>query len=107
MSGAILMRPYRGKCSSIANFKGGKILFDPESFHVKPRTAVTVALWLKFDHFAGGVSLFSVQRSRSGQGGKLDLRISAGRVWWAHVDENRKLIFDVSTKLAMLNILNL
>ena len=96
MSGAILILPYKGKCSSIANFKGGKILFDPKTFHVKPRKAITVAMWVKLDHIKGSVSLFSIQRSQTGQGAKLDLRISADRIWWAHVNENRKLIFDVS-----------
>ena len=96
MSGAILIRPSKGNCGSVANFNGGKILFGKESFKLKPRRAITVALWVKLEHLTGSVSLFSVQRSRAGQGGKLDLRVSADRVWWAHVDENRKLIFDVS-----------
>ena len=101
MLGAIFIRSFRGKCGSIADFKGGEIVFDTESFDVKPRKAISVALWVKFDHLTGSVSLFSVQRSRAGQGGKLDLRVSAGHVWWAHVDENRKLIFDVSTNLCL------
>ena len=98
MSGPILIRSNKGKCGSIATFNGGKILFDPKSFHLKPRKAITVALWVKLGVLKGSVSLFSIQRSQSGQGGKLDLRISANRIWWAHVDENRKLIFDVSKK---------
>lgn len=93
-----MISPFRGKCGSIAKFNGGKILFDPKTFRTKPRKAISVALWVKLDKMAESISLFSVQRSLSGQGGKIDLRISANHVWWAHVDENRKLIFDVSIK---------
>ena len=97
MSGAIMIRPSKGKCGPVANFNGGKILFGMESFRVKPRLAITIALWVKLDHFTGSMSLFSVQRNPAGQGAKIDLRVSADRIWWAHVDENRKLIFDVSS----------
>ncbi|XP_028404226.1 uncharacterized protein LOC114526891 [Dendronephthya gigantea] len=103
ISGAILIRPFRGKCGSIANFNGGKILFNPKTFRTKPRKAITVALWVKLDKFTDSISLFSVQRSPSGQGGKIDLRVSANHVWWAHVDENRKLIFDSTTRSSLIS----
>ena len=97
MQGAIIISPRYGKCGSAAVFFGGRILFDSKSFKRKPKTAVTVALWVKLNRISGTFSLFSVQRDSSGQGGKLELKVTAGIVQWTHINENQKVVFDIDS----------
>ncbi|XP_046859638.1 uncharacterized protein LOC124452992 isoform X3 [Xenia sp. Carnegie-2017] len=99
MFGSVLIVPGKGQCKSFGTFQGGKIFFNAKDFLVKPSKAITVAVWVKLKDIFQSVSIFSVQRGLSGEGGKLDLRIFDGNARWTHVDENRKLIFNINTNV--------
>ena len=97
MSGAITLSPHDGKCGAGAIFFGGKLLFDPTTFHTRPKVAITIALWVKLDHIAGSVSVFGVDHDVTGHGGTLFLKVTAGMVQWTHIDEHQNLVFDIDS----------
>lgn len=100
MNGAAEIVDTHGSCRhAVKVVDGSELVIDGRIMKVKPREAITVALWLKLNNKADGVHsiLDTVGSHSTHELGQFHFEIVGGDVRWFHRNETADVIFNVIT----------
>lgn len=107
----------KGEASLDENGKFGKCLHLPknsnvslglQTFHNRPSSAITVALWVKLPSVAGEHEMFHTCKSDTPEGKEqYNLEVKDGKVGWFHRDHMERMVFKVESgnKKSILDLL--
>jgi len=93
-----------GKCGHGLRFQGGNMLLHGDQMVNKPRTGITIALWVYMDTTEGQQEIFHTidPKAQINKHGMYYLEVSDGHVRWFHRNELGETIFSVETGKAMI-----
>ena len=80
---------------------GGDILFDGAQFSPKPRTGISISVWIKLDTTAGTQSIFDTVGTLAKSNhtdGQFHFEVVEGKVRFFHRNEIHATIFDVKSR---------
>ena len=80
-------------CGMAERLIGGQVMFDGDKFAPKPKTAVTIAAWIKLNTTRGRQSIFYTVG-----GGQYDLGCEDGKIVWANFDDKENIVFKLITQ---------
>ncbi|XP_012555797.1 uncharacterized protein LOC100204986 isoform X1 [Hydra vulgaris] len=88
-----------GKCGHGLRFQGGYILLNGNTIKNKPRTGITISVWVYMDSIEGQQEIFQTIDSKKAvnKHGMYYLEVSNGQLRWFHRNEEGETIFSVET----------
>ena len=100
MDGGAKIIDSHGSCRHVVQvIPGADLVMDGRIMKIKPREAITIALWLRLDNRVDGVhSIFDTVGSHSKHElGQFHFEVVGGDVRWFHRNETADVIFNVIT----------
>ena len=79
-------------CGMAERLIGGQIEFDGEKFAPKPKSAVSIAVWIKLKSSKGRQSIFYTVG-----GGQYNLASEDGKIVWSHIGDDNNVTFRLVT----------
>lgn len=80
-------------------FLGGHISFNGRRFSPKPKTSVTITVWIKVNKLVGDQSVFATIEGKNARNSRYHLEIKHdGRVRWFNQNGGNAGIFNIITK---------
>jgi len=80
-------------CNQAARLWDHDIILRGDTFQAKPKTAITIAAWIKMEEHAGQHSIFDTVGTSHAQG-QFHFEVNDGVARWFHRDEKQKVVFE-------------
>jgi len=80
-------------CNQAARLWDHDIILRGDTFQAKPKTAITIAAWIKMEEHAGQHSIFDTVGTSHSQG-QFHFEVNDGVARWFHRDEKQKVVFE-------------
>lgn len=80
-------------CNQAARLWDHDIILRGDTFQAKPKTAITIAAWIKMEEHAGQHSIFDTVGTSHTQG-QFHFEVNDGVARWFHRDEKQKVVFE-------------
>jgi len=80
-------------CNQAARLWDHDIILRGDTFQAKPKTAITIAAWIKMEEHAGQHSIFDTVGTFHTQG-QFHFEVNDGVARWFHRDEKQKVVFE-------------
>jgi hypothetical protein len=80
-------------CNQAARLWDHDIILRGDTFQAKPKTAITIAAWVKMEEHAGQHSIFDTVGTSHAQG-QFHFEVNDGVARWFHRDEKQKVVFE-------------
>lgn len=95
------VRTFSKSCERGVRMNGGDIYFDGEFFIDKPRSEVTIAVWIKLFSNGGQHSIFNTigGKNSARKDGQYHFEVDRGRLRWFHRNEVGESTFNVTSPL--------